>query len=108
MRIGIPKEIKAQEYRVGLTPDAVADLVAAGHSLFVETGAGCGSGYSDDDYLAAGAQLSASMASLYQDAQLIVKVKEPQASEVVLLQADHRLFCYLHLCLLYTSDAADE
>ncbi|WP_339678020.1 alanine dehydrogenase [uncultured Zhongshania sp.] len=97
MRIGIPKEIKAQEYRVGLTPDAVADLVAAGHSLFVETGAGCGSGYSDDDYLAAGAQLSVSMASLYRDAQLIVKVKEPQASEVVLLQADHRLFCYLHL-----------
>ncbi|WP_269617722.1 alanine dehydrogenase [Zhongshania sp. BJYM1] len=97
MQIGIPKEIKAQEYRVGLIPTAVADLVAAGHAVFIETGAGLGSGYSDDDYLSVGAQLSPSAEALHRSAELIVKVKEPQASEVSLLGSRHRLFCYLHL-----------
>ena len=97
MQIGIPKEIKAQEYRVGLIPAAVADLVSAGHKVFIEREAGLGSGYSDDEYLAAGAQISPSAAALYQDAELIVKVKEPQPSEVSMLQPRHRLFCYLHL-----------
>jgi alanine dehydrogenase len=97
MRIGVPIEIKAQEYRVGLIPSAVAELVAASHTVFIESGAGLGSGYSDDDYLAVGAQLSTSMASLYRDAQLIIKVKEPQSREVSLLRPEHRLFCYLHL-----------
>ncbi|MFT6552523.1 MAG: alanine dehydrogenase, partial [Zhongshania marina] len=96
MQIGIPKEIKAQEYRVGLIPTAVAGLVSAGHKVFIEREAGLGSGYSDDEYLAAGAQISPSAAALYQDAELIVKVKEPQPSEVSMLQPRHRLFCYLH------------
>ena len=97
MQIGIPKEIKAQEYRVGLIPSAVADLVSAGHKVLIEREAGLGSGYSDDEYLAAGAQISASANALYRDAELIVKVKEPQAIEVSLLRPQHRLFCYLHL-----------
>src|SRR5207302_8628309 len=81
MRIGAPKEIKVQEYRVGLTPDAVAELTARGHSVTVETGAGAGVDYSDADYVAAGAQIAANAADVFETAELIVKVKEPQPEE---------------------------
>lgn len=97
MRIGVPREIKNQEYRVGLTPAAVADLVAAGHAVLVETGAGLGIDFSDDDYLAAGAVIAQSGPQVFAEADLIVKVKEPQASEIALLEPRHTLFAYLHL-----------
>lgn len=97
MRIGIPREIKTLEGRVALVPAAVAQLVAEGHSLLLETGAGLLSGYDDSQYLAAGAKLAPDAAALYDVAQLIVKVKEPLPEEVALLRADHRLFSFLHL-----------
>ncbi|HEX5419935.1 MAG TPA: alanine dehydrogenase [Gammaproteobacteria bacterium] len=97
MRIGVPKEIKTHEYRVGLTPAATAELVAAGHTVAVEQGAGLGAGYSDEQYRSAGAEISESAEALYGSAELIVKVKEPQASEYALLDERHVLFGYLHL-----------
>lgn len=97
MRIGVPREVKAQEYRVALIPSAVAQLCQAGHQLWVETQAGEGSGYSDYDYRQAGAQISPSADELYARAELLVKVKEPQAAEIALLRSDLTLFCYLHL-----------
>lgn len=97
MRIGVPKEQKAQEYRVGLTPEAVAQLIRAGHDVFIERGAGVGSGYRDADYQQAGAGIVDEAAALYGQAQLVVKVKEPQEAEIALLRPDHILFCYLHL-----------
>ena len=97
MRIGIPCEVKILEGRVGLVPAAVAELVGQGHQVLLEQGAGLLSGYTDEDYRVAGAQLCADAASLYAGAELIVKVKEPQPQEWPLLRADHRLFCYLHL-----------
>lgn len=95
MHIGIPKEIKTQENRVGLTPQAVAQLVATGHRVTVETGAGQGSGYSDAEYQAAGAGI-ADTATTWA-APMIVKVKEPQAAEIARLTPEQLLFCYLHL-----------
>jgi alanine dehydrogenase len=97
MRIGAPKEIKVHEYRVGLTPDAVAELTARGHSVTVETGAGEGVDFSDADYVAAGAQIAASAAEVFETAELIVKVKEPQPQECARLRPDQTLFTYLHL-----------
>ncbi len=97
MHIGIPREIKIHEGRVALIPDAVAELVAAGHTVSVETAAGMGSGYRDEDYEAAGARIAPDAAALYDAARLIVKVKEPQAEELALLRAHHLLFSYLHL-----------
>ncbi|MDB5446685.1 MAG: ald [Phenylobacterium sp.] len=97
MRIGAPKEIKVQEHRVGLTPDAVAELVARGHQVRVETGAGAAIDYSDADYLAAGAQIAAGAAAVFEAAELIVKVKEPQPEECARLRPDQTLFTYLHL-----------
>jgi alanine dehydrogenase len=97
MRIGIPREVKTLEGRVALIPAAVATLVAAGHEVHVQQGAGDKSGYPDALYREAGATLAADAASLYGAAQLIVKVKEPQPSELPLLRRDHLLFCYLHL-----------
>lgn len=95
MHIGIPKEIKDHEYRVAATPAGVAALVAAGHRISVEAGAGAAIAYPDAAYLAAGAELT-DAAGVYQ-AELIFKVKEPQADEVARLQAGQWLFCYLHL-----------
>lgn len=95
MRIGIPREIKDHEYRVGATPADVRAYVAAGHELRVERQAGAGIGFSDDDYLAAGAQLG-DAASIYA-ADLIIKVKEPQVQEYACLRPGQMLFCYLHL-----------
>ncbi len=97
MRIGIPREIKAQEGRVALVPEACAQLVEAGHSVSIEQGAGALSGYSDGDFVAAGASLAASARALFDTAELLVKVKEPQPQELDLLKPDHLLFCYLHL-----------
>ncbi|MHB8254250.1 MAG: alanine dehydrogenase [Acidiferrobacter sp.] len=97
MRIGIPKEIKPWEARVALVPHAVAALVQAGHEVFLEAGAGQGSGFADSDYTRHGARIAEGAAALYRAASLIVKVKEPVAAEYSLLRADHTLFSYLHL-----------
>ncbi len=97
MRIGIPREIKPQEGRIALVPAAVAQLVAEGHHVLVEQGAGVQSGYHDTRYRAAGAELVAGAAALYDRAELIVKVKEPLPEEVVLLRKEQRLFSFLHL-----------
>ena len=97
MRIGVPKEIKTMEGRVALIPPAVGELVAAGHEVFVETGAGIASGYSDENYQAVGAHIVGSAAETYGQAQLMVKVKEPVAPEYDLLREDHILFSFLHL-----------
>src|SRR3990170_6495142 len=97
MRIGVPREIKVLEGRVGLIPAAVADLVARGHHVAIEAGAGLLSGYSDADFRAAGAEILPDAAAVYGDAELIVKVKEPLASELTLLRREHLLFCFLHL-----------
>ena len=97
MRIGVPREIKNHEYRVGLTPPSVAELTAAGHDLFVETGAGAGIDFDDDDYVRAGATILSSSADVFAAAELIVKVKEPQPAEIALLEPRHILFTYLHL-----------
>ena len=97
MRIGIPKEIKPLEGRVGLIPEACADFVSAGHEVFVQQGAGEASGYSDATYQRLGVKLVPDAASLYAQAQLIVKVKEPYGPEPGMLREDHLLFCFLHL-----------
>jgi alanine dehydrogenase len=94
--IGVPKEIKNHEYRVAMTPDGVRALVAAGHAVRVQTGAGSGIGFADAAYREAGAEMVDSPADIYRT-ELVVKVKEPQDSETPLLQSGQILFCYLHL-----------
>lgn len=95
--VGIPKEIKPMEGRIALVPEAVSDLVADGIAVFVECGAGDQSGFGDTNYVAAGATIVGDAMSLYGAAQLVVKVKEPVAGDLLHLRADHLLFCYLHL-----------
>ena len=97
MRVGVPKEIKPDEYRVGLTPNAVREYVAHGHEVIVETGAGEGAGYTDEDYIKAGAAIVADAVAVFSGAKMIVKVKEPQKVEWEKLTPDHILFTYLHL-----------
>ncbi len=97
MLIGVPKEIKVHEYRVGLTPDSVREFTAHGHRVLVETNAGMGIGSSDEVYRAAGAQIAATPAEIFAQAELIVKVKEPQAVERQMLRPGQILFTYLHL-----------
>ena len=97
MIIGIPKEVKDQEFRIALTPDGVKHLVARGQTVLVESRAGEGSGFLDDEYQAAGAQLVASSGQLFGEAEFIVKVKEPQPEEYSKIQPHHTLFTYLHL-----------
>ena len=97
MRIGVPKEIKVHEYRVGLVPAGVRELVAAGHKVVVESGAGAGIGMDDEAYRAAGATIAATAAEVFSQVELIVKVKEPQPAECQLLRPTHTLFTYLHL-----------
>ncbi|MEE4362062.1 MAG: alanine dehydrogenase [Pseudomonadales bacterium] len=97
MRIGVPTEIKNNEYRVGLVPAAVRELTEDGHEVFVQQGAGLGIGASDEAYAAAGATLVADAATVFAEARLIVKVKEPQAEEYARLRPEHTLFTYLHL-----------
>lgn len=96
MKIGIPREVKPQEGRVALLPAACAALVADGHTLTVEQGAGVLSGYPDADYAAAGAVI-ADAAATYDQSALIIKVKEPVAADLARLRAQHTLFCFLHL-----------
>ncbi len=97
MHIGCPKEIKPQEFRVGMTPAAAHEAVAHGHTVTIETGAGLGAGFSDADYVAAGAQIAATAAEVFAAADMIVKVKEPQAIERKMLREGQLLFTYLHL-----------
>jgi len=97
MQIGIPREIKTLEGRVVLTPEACGDLVQAGHSVYVEQNAGHLSGYSNKLYASAGVTITRDAAETYGRGQLIVKVKEPVAGDLALLQHHHLLFCYLHL-----------
>jgi len=97
MRIGIPKEIKTLEGRVGLVPEACAELVKAGHEVSLERGAGVASGYPDREYAALGVKITDDAASLYAENELIVKVKEPVEGELELLREEHLLFSYLHL-----------
>ena len=97
MRVGVPKEIKNHEYRVGLTPGSVAELVHAGHEVVVETQAGMGIDFTDAAYEKAGATILPDAASVFAGADMIVKVKEPQPSEIALLEPRHILFTYLHL-----------
>ena len=97
MRIGVPKEIKNHEYRVGLVPGSVRELVAAGHQVMVETQAGMGIGFQDADYVRAGATVAADADAVFAAAEMIVKVKEPQPVECRKLRAGQILFTYLHL-----------
>lgn len=97
MLIGVPKEIKNHEYRVGMTPASVRELNDSGHFVMVETLAGNGIGSSDEDYIAAGAEIVNSASEIYARAEMIVKVKEPQAAERAMLRPQQLLFTYLHL-----------
>jgi alanine dehydrogenase len=97
MKVGVPKEVKNHEYRVGLVPASVRELTARGHEVFVQSTAGEGIGMTDEDYQKAGAVILAAAADVFAMADLIVKVKEPQAAERALLQPRHVLFTYLHL-----------
>ncbi|MDV7143333.1 alanine dehydrogenase [Tropicimonas sp. TH_r6] len=97
MQIGVPKEIKNHEYRVGLTPESVAEFVAHGHKVLVETGAGLGIGADDAAYTAAGATISATAAEVFATADMVVKVKEPQPDECAMLRPGQLLYTYLHL-----------
>ena len=97
MKVGLPKEIKNHEYRVGLTPASVRELTAHGHQVLVQTGAGAGIGMSDELYLAAGATLVADAQQVFAQADMIVKVKEPQPQECAMLREGQILYTYLHL-----------
>lgn len=97
MLIGCPKEIKPQEFRVGLTPAAAGEAIGRGHAVIVETNAGMGAGFTDEDYVAVGATVLATAEEVFAKADMIVKVKEPQAVERKMLRAGQLLFTYLHL-----------
>ena len=97
MKVGVPTEIKVDEYRVALTPAGVRELVDAGHEVFVQEGAGLGSAISDSDYTRQGATILPDAAAVFGEAEMIVKVKEPQPPEVAMLESRHLLFTYLHL-----------
>ena len=97
MIIGTPREIKNHEYRVGLTPESARELVAHGHHVLVETGAGAGIGASDEHYRAAGAEIVATAGQIFADCDMVVKVKEPQPGERAMLRAGQILYTYLHL-----------
>ena len=97
MLIGVPKEIKNHEYRVGLTPAGSKEVIAAGHQVLVETNAGAQIGFSDQQYLDAGANIAKDANQVYGEAEMIVKVKEPQQSECAMIRQDQVIFSYLHL-----------
>jgi len=97
MKIGCPKEIKPQEYRVGLTPDAAREAKAQGHEVAVQSGAGLGAGFTDEDYTGAGARIIDTAEEIFAWADLIIKVKEPQSAERKMLREGQVLFTYLHL-----------
>lgn len=97
MKIGVPREIKNHEYRVGLTPASVRELTSRGHRVLVEKGAGSAIGLADEQYVAAGAELAPDAASVFAAAEMIVKVKEPQPEECAMLRPGQILYTYLHL-----------
>ncbi len=97
MRVGVPKEIKNHEYRVGLTPASAAELVAAGHEVIVEASAGMGIDFGDEAYTKVGATIAPDAKSVFAQSDMIVKVKEPQPQEIAMLEPRHLLFTYLHL-----------
>jgi alanine dehydrogenase len=97
MRVGIPSEIKPDEYRIAITPAGVRELTARGHEVLVQSGAGEGSAMADEQFAAQGAQIVADAMAIFADAELVLKVKEPQPSEVEMLRAGQTLFTYLHL-----------
>src|SRR4051794_12287759 len=97
MRVGVPTEIKTDEYRVALTPAGVRELVEHGHEVVVQAGAGDGSAISDSEYTSQGARVAPDAAAVFAESDMVVKVKEPQPEEVALLEARHTLFTYLHL-----------
>jgi len=92
MKIGVPKEIKVHEYRVGLVPAAVRELTGGGHQVLVQSGAGAGIDCSDEDYRNAGARIAPSAEAVFNESQMIVKVKEPQLAECARLRSDQVLF----------------
>jgi len=96
MKVGVPKEIKSDEYRVGMIPVGVEALTRAGHEVFVETQAGVGSGFSDDDYKAVGGKIVASAKEVFEAADMLVKVKEPQAAEISMFKPGQIVFTYFH------------
>ncbi|HET7673961.1 MAG TPA: alanine dehydrogenase [Gammaproteobacteria bacterium] len=100
MRIGIPRELKPREGRVGMVPAAAAELVRAGHDVMIEQGAGVKSGYSDEQYEKAGVKILPNADEVYARSEMIIKVKEPIAPDLDRLRKDHLLFCYLHLAAL--------
>ncbi|PRY75216.1 alanine dehydrogenase [Yoonia maritima] len=110
MHIGCPKEIKPQEFRVGITPNAAREAIAHGHSVTVETGAGVGAGFADQAYIDAGAAIVGTPAEVYGNAEMIVKVKEPLSPERKMLREGQLLFAYLHLAadLGQTDDLLDS
>jgi alanine dehydrogenase len=97
MKVGVPTEIKTDEYRVSLTPAGVRELVEHGHDVMIQSGAGVGSTIPDEEYVAQGARMLPDAASVFEEAELILGVKEPQPQEVEMLQPHHLLFTYLHL-----------
>src|SRR5437763_12993406 len=97
MRIGVPTEIKNNEYRVGMTPSGVQDLTSDGHKVYVQSGAGDGSGFGDDEYKAAGATILGDADEVYEQSDMIVKVKEPIDADLARLKDGQLLFTYLHL-----------
>lgn len=97
MRVGVPREIKIKEFRVGLTPAGARELIARGHEVIIEQGAGAGIGLRDDDYRVVGAEIAGDAGAVYEAAELLVKVKEPQPNECHLLRRNQILFAYLHL-----------
>ncbi len=97
MRIGVPREIKNNEFRVAMTPDLALELSMHGHEVYIEHNAGIGAGFTDNDYIKSGAQILSLATDIFQQAKLILKVKEPQALEREMLNNEHILFTYLHL-----------
>ena len=97
MLVGVPTEIKEDEYRVALTPAGARELAEHGHEVLIQAGAGEGSAITDDDYSAQGAQIVPDAAAVFDQAEMVLKVKEPQPPEVELLRPEHTLFTYLHL-----------
>ena len=97
MKVGVPKEIKVLEYRVGMIPSGVKELVDEGHEVFVETNAGMGIGMTDQDYIDAGATILSTPEEVFDISELIIKVKEPQLNECEILKTGQVLFTYLHL-----------
>src|ERR687893_1361050 len=97
MKVGVPTEIKTDEYRVSLTPAGVRELTEHGHEVLIQSGAGVGSTIPDEEYVAQGARIVPDATSVFEEAEMILGVKEPQPQEVELLRPHHLLFTYLHL-----------